>query len=251
MTQSGLSAISASASLVAARPIGSPLASSPASLPALSSECTHTPTRSRSGRWWMARIAIDPMPPVAHTTTRCRPLPSFLPASAGLRPNFCSEVNSSTISQWISQSVHGVRSGSTCAHRPPARRRRSLYPRCDRHVRLGGIPWRDRGGAVRASRGRGQPPALADRAGLGDRGQNRASADHAGRGGAAVLGSGPAGRGHERAGHHQQRPGVIRVRRRPSPARSTTTSASTCDSRGRLADEKLALLRQLLNGRRR
>src|SRR5712672_3462459 len=68
--QSGLRAISASASLVVARPMGSPLASAPASLPTFSSECTQTPTRSRLGRSWMARIAIEPMPPVDHTTTR-------------------------------------------------------------------------------------------------------------------------------------------------------------------------------------
>ena len=46
-----------------ARPIGSPLASTPASLPSFSGECTHTPTSSRSGRCWMARMAIDPIRP--------------------------------------------------------------------------------------------------------------------------------------------------------------------------------------------
>src|ERR1700747_3279711 len=61
----------ASASFVAASPIGSPLASSPASLPIFSSEWTHTPTRSRSVRLVMVRIALQPMPHVAHTTPRC------------------------------------------------------------------------------------------------------------------------------------------------------------------------------------
>src|ERR1700758_4570642 len=44
-------------------------ASSPASLPSLLSECTHTPTRSRLGRSAMVRIAYFPTPPVAQTTT--------------------------------------------------------------------------------------------------------------------------------------------------------------------------------------
>src|SRR6185312_4476156 len=57
-------------SLVTARPIGSPFARSPASLPTFSCECTQTPTRSRSGRRRIVVMAIDPMPPVAHTTTR-------------------------------------------------------------------------------------------------------------------------------------------------------------------------------------
>src|SRR4051812_1043756 len=42
----------------------------------------------------MARIAIDPIPPVDHTTTRCRPSAIVSPRSAGLRPNICSDINS-------------------------------------------------------------------------------------------------------------------------------------------------------------
>src|SRR5689334_17176420 len=60
----------ASTSLVAASPIGSIPASAPASRPSLSALCTHTPTSSRSGRRWMARMAMVPMPPVDHTATR-------------------------------------------------------------------------------------------------------------------------------------------------------------------------------------
>src|ERR1700761_9273879 len=73
--------MSASASLVADTPIGSPFASSPASLPTFSSECTQTPTKSRLGRLVMVRIAIDPIPPVAHTTTRCLPAVIIPPGS--------------------------------------------------------------------------------------------------------------------------------------------------------------------------
>src|SRR5262245_41979741 len=68
--QSGFSSISASASWVVARPIGSPLARAPASLPTFSGVWTHTPTSSRSGRRWIARIAIEPIPPVDQTATR-------------------------------------------------------------------------------------------------------------------------------------------------------------------------------------
>src|SRR5882757_6006484 len=62
--------MSASASLVAATPIGSPPANSPASLPTFASECTHTPTRSRSGLRRIASTAMDPTPPVDQTTVR-------------------------------------------------------------------------------------------------------------------------------------------------------------------------------------
>ena len=50
-------------------------------LPTLSGECTHTPTSSRSGRRRMASMAIDPTPPVDHTTTRMD-LPSVSPCSS-------------------------------------------------------------------------------------------------------------------------------------------------------------------------
>ena len=80
---------------------------------------------------------------------------------------------------------------------------------------MGGIPRSDRGCAVRAPRRRRQPPAVADRAGVRDRGKDRAAGHHAGCGGAAVLGSGAACRGHGRARHHQQRPGLLCVRYRP------------------------------------
>src|SRR5882757_10250230 len=88
--------MSASASLVADTPMGSPLANSPASLPTFSSECTHTPTRSRLGRLVMVRIAIDPIPPVAHTTTRC--LPAVI-CSSSITPNllFCNRSTTSTV----------------------------------------------------------------------------------------------------------------------------------------------------------
>src|SRR5882762_3508503 len=62
--------MSASASLVAATPMGSPPANSPASLPTFSSECTQTPTRSRSGLRRIASTATDPTPPVDQTTVR-------------------------------------------------------------------------------------------------------------------------------------------------------------------------------------
>jgi hypothetical protein len=47
--------------------------SSPASAPAFSVLCTQTPTNSRSGRRWIAPIAILPIQPVAQTTT-CAPV---------------------------------------------------------------------------------------------------------------------------------------------------------------------------------
>ena len=64
------SAISSSASPVAATPSGAMPASSPASRPTFSGVCTQTPTNSRSGRSAIARMAFAPTPPVDHTTTR-------------------------------------------------------------------------------------------------------------------------------------------------------------------------------------
>src|SRR5690348_16187233 len=63
--------------------MGTPLASSPASLPTFSSEWTHTPTRSRSGRSLAVTIDNDPMPPVDHTTTRFTSAPSAMVAPFG------------------------------------------------------------------------------------------------------------------------------------------------------------------------
>src|SRR6202022_4353110 len=85
-TQSGFNAISASASSVAMTPMGSPWASLPASLPTFSSEWTHTPTRSRSDRRWIVRMAMDPMPPVDQTTTRFTPDAMVPPCSLVERP---------------------------------------------------------------------------------------------------------------------------------------------------------------------
>ena len=59
-----------SRSPVAANPMGSVPASTPASVPALSGLCTHTPTSSRSLRRVTARTALLPTPPVEMTATR-------------------------------------------------------------------------------------------------------------------------------------------------------------------------------------
>src|SRR5690349_17680209 len=45
-------------------------ASSPASRPAFSGECTQPPASARSGRAWLAPSARAPTPPVDHCTTR-------------------------------------------------------------------------------------------------------------------------------------------------------------------------------------
>ena len=69
-TQSASSASSASASLVASTPVGGRPHNSPASFPALSAECTHTPTSSSSGWPMMQRSAAVPTLPVLHWMTR-------------------------------------------------------------------------------------------------------------------------------------------------------------------------------------
>ena len=74
--QSGSSANSASASVVAATPSVRPNpASSPASLPSFDGFDTQTPTSSRSGRASMPAIACLPTLPVLHCTTRSVTVP--------------------------------------------------------------------------------------------------------------------------------------------------------------------------------
>ena len=78
-TQSGAAATMSAALVVAVTPVSTPRpASSPASLPALSAECTQTPTSSKRGSSMRWRRAIAPAFPVAICATRMAmcPLPT-------------------------------------------------------------------------------------------------------------------------------------------------------------------------------
>ena len=69
-TQSAPSATTSSMSFVATTPVAPSPHRSPASRPALSAECTHTPASSSLGCSITLRSARVPMLPVAHWTTR-------------------------------------------------------------------------------------------------------------------------------------------------------------------------------------